>query len=141
MKKNIKKALIFVYLLFSCTTLSSCSVGMLGDYYFKIDGVVQQKIHFNVFNRATLTTYYYENGKVSSITTLNTNWQHTSQRQKDENGSHIVDETDNLIRKEAVNLTYYENDIKRVIQFYLVDDVLIDYHFNKEFQVYREFTR
>lgn len=141
MKKTFKKFLVFIYLAFSCLSLSSCSVGMLGNFYFRLDGVVRQTLHFNVFNKAILTTFYYEDGEMTSSNELTVEWQHTSKIQRDNQGENILDENGKVVRDEVVNLTYYEDDKKIVIQFFIIGDTLLEYRNNNEFKMHREFTR
>lgn len=138
MKKNILVLLTVLSFLFS---LTACSNGTLGYFYFSIDGVVQQSIKFDIFNRATLTTFYYENNEVVSSNKLKTNWQRCAAVKKDEDGNLVYDENGLLQYDETINLLYYEGEIKRVIQFHAIDNVLIDYYFNQQYQTYREFSR
>ena len=121
--------------------MTSCSQGTLGYFYFSINDVVQQSIKFDIFNNAILTTYYYENNVVVNETKLKTNWQRCAAIKKDSEDKNVYDENGNLVYIETINLLYYEGEIKRVIQFYVVDNVLIDYYFNQQYQTYREFSR
>lgn len=142
MKKFILKLFMLIILLLGSFSLSSCSVGMLGDFYFIQDNKIQQQISFKITNNAILTTNKYDdNGAIISANSIKTKWQRASVVKTDEENNPIVDENGSYIYSETINLTYYENDVKRVIQFHLLNGTLIDYYYNREYKTYRKFER
>lgn len=142
MKKFVLKLFMLIILLLGSFSLSSCSVGMLGDFYFVQDNKIQQQITFKITNDAILKTNKYdEDGTIISTNILKTKWQRASVVKVDEENKPIIDEAGNRIYNETINLTYYENDVKRVIQFHLLNGTLIDYYYNREYNTYRKFER
>ena len=141
-KKVILKIMALLILSLSVFSLSSCSIGMLGDFYFIQNDKVQQQITFKVTNIAIMKTNNYDNnGNIVSIDILKTKWQRASVLQVDEEKKPIIDENGYYIYKETINLTYYENDIKKVIQFRLINGTLVDYYYNKDYNTFRKFER
>lgn len=140
-KKFIGKIITITLLIASLFSLTSCSIGMLGDFYFVQDNKIKQQITFKVTNVAILTTNRYDGDIIISTEALKTKWQRASVLQKNENGEPIIDLNGNYVYDETINLLYYDNDVKHVIQFHLVDGTLIDYYFNSEFNTYRQFER
>lgn len=142
MKKFILKLFMLIILLLGSFSLSSCSIGMLGDFYFIQDNKIQQQISFKITNNAILTTNKYDdNGVIISANSIKTKWQRASVVKTDEENNPIIDENGSYIYNETINLTYYENDIKKVIQFHLSNGILIDYYYNREYKTYRKFER
>ena len=140
-RKNIRFFLLIAISFICLSFLSSCSVGFLGTYYFKIEGITYQTIHFDIFNTATLTTMVYENNELISKNRIKGKWERFTQAKKDSENNTIRDDNGNVVYNDSVYFTYYEANVKKSVQFHYEDDTLVDVFYNKEFETYREFRR
>ncbi len=143
-KKEIKKkSIIAVCSIFiiSCLifSLDIFQMGTLGDYYFVLDGKVTQKLHLSITNRATLTTY--AENEMTIINVITANWQHAVTFIRDEYKNPLYDEEGHNITENMINLIYYDNGQKRVIQFVYRDCTLTDLYKNSDFELYRTFIK
>ncbi len=120
-------------------SLELFQVGTLGDYYFINNDQIVQKLHLSITNEATLTTYSSENATI--VNTLKTEWQHAVTFMRDEYKNPIYDENGHNVKEDMINLTYYEDGHKKVIQFIYKDGTLVDLYKNSEFNMYRTFIK
>ena len=142
MKRSNWNIIILLILFVSSFSLSSCSVGILGDYYFVQDNRIQQQLTLNINNKAILkTNKYNENGDIVATDIFKTNWQRFVSTKIDDNGSQIIDENGNKKYTEDIKLLYYENGTNKEIQFHIIGNMLVDYYYNSQYKTFRKFER
>lgn len=143
MKKNMSLLIIFLLMITLSFSLSSCSAGVLGDFYFIQDNKIQQKLTLSITNEAFLITNIYdENDNFIGTDIFKSKWQRFVSAETDENGTQIIDENGKKQYKEDIKLLYYdENNTFREIRFRLINDTLIDCYFNTTYKTFRKFER
>ena len=114
-------------------------IGMLGNYVFIVDEKVVQRIHLSIINKAKITTYSQEDSTIINV--LETDWQHAVVFARDEYKNPIYDENGHNIKEEMINLTYYVDKKKHVIQFIYENKKMTDLYMNSDYGVYRPFVK